>query len=370
MISHRGAEFASLIERCTRGLQAIFKTSQPVITFAASGTGGMEAAVVNTLSPGDRVLSVSVGVFGDRFGRICRNFGLEVDELRFEWGEPADPDALADRLAGDGGRRYAAVTLTHNETSTAITNDTATLAKIVRDYGALALVDAVSGMLATEFRFDEWDVDAAVAGSQKAFMLPPGLCFVALGPRGWEAAEKSALPKFYWDLRAMKASLEKGQTAYTPAVGMMFGLDAALELILEEGVDQTVERHRRLAEGVRGAVEALGLKLFSARSHASNAVTAILPPPSVAADDIRKHISSRYGVVFSGGQAKLRGQIFRIAHMGAVAEKDMMAALGALEMTLAELGAPVELGSGVRAAQSLWLGGRLSPELVVAGVRQ
>ncbi len=352
MIAHRAPEMVELYHRVVERLQYVFQTRADLFVLASSGTGGMEAAIANTLSPGDAVLCISVGVFGDRFAKIAQAFGMDVDVLAFEWGQAADPSAIEQKLKS--GKQYKAVTLTHNETSTAITNDTASIAPMVREHGALFLVDCISGMLCTDFRTDEWDCDVVVAASQKAFMLPPGLCFVSVSPRAWEAVERAKSPRFYFDFRAMREPAKKGQTAYTPAVGLFFGADAALGMILREGAEQVIARHARLAAGVRAGVKALGLKLFSDEAHASNGVTAIVPPAGIDADSLRALLSQRYSVVLSGGQGKLKGQIFRIAHMGAVSEKDLLGALGTLELALSEMGHRAEPGASVAAAVRAW----------------
>ncbi len=354
MIAHRGTEFPEVFKKVCRQLQECFKTKNEIIIFAATGTGAMESAVVNTLSPGDHVLCVSIGKFGERWIELCRKFGVEVDTLEYEWGEPARPEDVAQRLAEKGEGYYRAVLFTHNETSTGLTNDSAAIARAAREHGALTIVDCISGILATPCPVDEWELDVVVAGSQKAFMIPPGLAFVSVSERAWEACANSRLPKYYWDWQAMRASAAKGETAYTPAVGLILGLEAALELILAEGVDNVIERHRRLAEGVRAAVSALGLSLLGPESHASNAVTAIRGPEGINPDELRKLASARYGVIFSGGQGKLKGKIFRISHMGAIGERELLSAIAVIEMCLKQLGYAVELGRGVAAAEALW----------------
>jgi aspartate aminotransferase-like enzyme len=279
---------------------------------------------------------------------------MDVDVLAFEWGRAADLAAVAEKLR-TSGKQYKAVTVTHNETSTAVTNETKAIAALVREHGALLIVDCISGMLCTDFETDAWGCDVVVAGSQKAFMLPPGLAFVSVSERAKEAMVQSKCPKFYFDLAAMLESGTKRQTAYTPAVGLFFGLETAMELILKEGVDAVIARHKRLAEGVRAGVKATGLKFFMDEAHASNALTAILPPDGVDADKLRSLLSRKHSIVLSGGQGKLKGQIFRISHMGAVSERELLGALCALEMGLREMGYACDVGAAAHAAANVWM---------------
>jgi aspartate aminotransferase-like enzyme len=353
MLGHRAPEMCELYGSVEARMKQVFRTEGDILLFACSGTGGMEASISNTCSPGDSVLVISVGVFGDRYAKIARAYGMDVDVVSFAAGQAADPDVVAGHLA-KAGKTYRAVTITHNETSTAVTNDTEALAKVAREHGALVLVDCISGMLCTEFAADAWGCDVVIAGSQKAFMMPPGMAFVSLSERAKAAVAESTSPRFYFDMRAMLKSAADKQTAYTPAVGLFFAADAALDLIMAEGVDAMIARHKRLGEGVRAAIKGMGLSLFADEAHASNALTSILPPEGLAADGIRKHLSSRYDIILSGGQADLKGKIFRIAHMGATTEKELFGALCALELSLLEMGHACEPGSAAKAAASVW----------------
>ncbi|MGD8237615.1 MAG: alanine--glyoxylate aminotransferase family protein [Armatimonadota bacterium] len=347
MIGHRTDEYSEMHLRCEDRLKQIFRTENQILIFASSGTGGMEAAVVNTLSPGDKVLAVNCGNFGQRFGEIARRFGADVDELVYAPGTAADPDQIAAKLDADA--EIKAVLATFNETSTGVTNDMAAIGAAVRGHNALLLVDAISGMAAIECRCDEWGLDVVVAGSQKAFMLPPGLAFVSVSQAAWAAVEQSRLPKFYWDFQAMGTRAEEGQTAYTPAVSMIFALDEALAIIAEEGVDGFAARHVRMAAAVRAAVEALGLRLLADPAHLSNTVTAVRGD-GFDPDAMRTVMRDKYNVLLSGGQKELKGKIFRIGHMGAVTEREVLTTISCLEAALCDVGVAISRGTGVAAA--------------------
>lgn len=347
MIGHRTDEYSQIHLACDQRLQQIYGTENHVLIFASSGTGGMEAAIVNTLSPGDKVLSVNCGNFGHRFGEMARRFGAEVDELLYKPGTAADPDDVAARLDADADIK--AVLATFNETSTGVSNDIAAIGAAVKEHDALLLVDAISGMAALECHTDEWGLDVVVAGSQKAFMLPPGLAFVSVSDAAWEAVERSTLPKFYWDFKAMAGRADEGQTAYTAAVSMMFALDEALGIIMEEGVEAFAARHVRMATAVRAAVEGLGLRLFADPEHASNTVTAVRGD-GFDPDAMRTVLRDKYNVLLSGGQKELKGKIFRIGHMGAVTEREILTTISCLEAALSDVGVAVPGGAGVTAA--------------------
>lgn len=355
MINHRGPEFKELFSELTSGLKGVFRTENDIIIYPSAGTGGMEAAVVNFISPGERVLVVSIGNFGDRFAEIARRFGARVDKLNFAWGTAADPAALAERLKEDTNKEIKAVFVTHNETSTGVTNNLQALREAAGDHPALFIVDSVSGLGAMELETDGWDLDVVVAGSQKSFMIPPGLSFISVSKRAWEAAEKCTNARYYWDIREARQYAGKGQTPYTPALPQLTALAESLRMIKEEGLPQIIARHRRLRDMVRAGVRALGLELLAGDEIASNAVTAVLAPPGIEADAIRKVLREKYHVIVAGGQNQLKNKIFRIGHLGYVQELDILAAMAALEMALANCGYRVNLGQGVRAAQEVVL---------------
>ncbi len=350
MINHRGPEFAALLAEATVGLKRIFKTEHEVFILTGSGTGGLEAAIVNTLSPGDLALSVSIGVFGDRFASIAKAFGVRVETLDFAWGAGADPGRIRERLAADSGKQIKAVLITQNETSTGAANDLAAIGPVVREHGALLLVDGISSLLAMDCQMDAWGLDVVVAGSQKAFMIPPGLCFVGVSDRAWAAMEQATIPRFYWDFRAAKDYLERGQTPWTPAVPQVFQLVEAIRILEREGLEACFARHARLARAVRAGVQALGLELFAQPRHASNAVTSVRAPKGVAVADLRKLLRTKYGVVLAGGQGRIKDDIFRIGHLGYVSESDIIATLGALGLALRELGFEADSSAGAAAA--------------------
>jgi aspartate aminotransferase-like enzyme len=343
MINHRGPEFAEIVRRVTDQLRHFFQTDQLVLGFPASGTGAMECAVVNAFSPGDEVLAVTIGVFGNRLAKIAELFGLHVTRLEVPWGQAADPQAIAARLAELPGAR--GVLVTHNETSTGVTNDLQAIAAAIRAArpDILLVVDAVSSLGCVDLRMDEWDLDLVFTGSQKGWMVPPGLAMIAASARAWTATERATLPRYYWDLRLARKSLEKGQTPYTPPVGIYFGLDVALQMMREEGREAIFARHQAVASLTHTRARALGLQLFAEPAHASHTVTAIQVPEGVDGKALTKALREREGVVIAGGQERLEGQIIRIGHLGYVHEADITSCMDALERQLRALGyrAPV-----------------------------
>lgn len=331
MINHRGPEFAALIRDVTARLKPWFGTTNDLLILTSSGTGGLEAAVVNTLSPGDRVLAVTVGAFGNRFAEIAEAFGAAVTRLRVPEGQAADPRAIARALEEQGP--FKAVLVTHNETSTGVTNDLAAIGEAVRPSGALLVVDAVSAVGSIEMRADAWGVDVVVSGSQKGWMVPPGLAFVTMSPRAWQAYETARMPRFYWDLRKSQQTLEKGQTPATPAISILYGLRVALDMLDAEGMAQVFERHARLARMTREGVKRLGQGLLADEARASNTVTAVMPPPGTDVKQLLARLNER-GIVLASGQGALSGKIYRIGHLGYVSEADVREVLVALEAVL------------------------------------
>jgi aspartate aminotransferase-like enzyme len=338
MINHRGPEFAELLQGITGQLQYFFQTSQPVLGFPAAGTGAMESAIVNCFSPGDAVLSISVGVFGNRLAHIAELFGLQVSRVEQEWGLAADGEQVGIRLEQMTNLR--GVLITHNETSTGVTNDLRVLAQLVRERHpeALIVVDAVSSLACIDLQMDAWDLDVVFTASQKGWMLPPGLAMVSVSERAWAATKRATLPRYYWDYQTARKSLEKGQTPYTPPVSLYFGLETALQLMRSEGREAIFARHRQVAGLTRARARRLGLELFAEPSHASNTVTAIRVPESVPAKSLTRALREHEGVVVAGGQERLEGKIIRIGHLGYVHEPDIIACMDALERQLAALG--------------------------------
>lgn len=336
MINHRGKEFGTLTHQVTSRLKELFQTKGDVFILTSSGTGAMEAAIVNSLSPGDKVLSLSNGVFGDRFATIAERFGAEVTRLAFEWGRAVDPDAAKRALESDP--KIKAVLVTHNETSTGVTNDLAAVANVVKQYDKLLLVDAISSLGCIDLQVDAWGCDVVVTGSQKGWMVPPGLAFVSVSQRGWQAHAEAKMPRFYWDFSKAKDFLGKGQTPWTPAVSVFYALGIALEMMAEEGLPNIFARHAHLGQRTREGVKALGLSLFADEKHASNTVTAISSPSGVDSKRLVDTVREEHGIVLAGGQGNLAGKIFRIGHLGFVTEADIDDVIAQLRLALPKLG--------------------------------
>jgi len=336
MINHRGKEFEELIGQVTLRLKELFQTKGDVFVLTCSGTGGMETAIVNTLSPGDRVLSVSIGAFGDRFATIAERFGADVTRLSFEWGQAADLDVIKRSLDSDASIK--AVLVTHNETSTGVTNDLAAISSLVKSYDKLIIVDGISSVGCIEMCFDDWGCDVVVTGSQKGFMVPPSLAMVAVSERAWKAHAEAKMPRFYWDFTAAKNFLDKGQTPWTPAVSTFYALAVSLEMMAEEGMANIFTRHARLGQKTREGVKSLGLSLFADEKFASNTVTAVKSPEGVDAKHLLQILRDEQGFVLAGGQQKLGGKIFRIGHLGYVTDADIDDVLRVLRLVLPKVG--------------------------------
>lgn len=335
MINHRGPEFAQVLRRVTDGLNWVYGVDTDVLSITTSGTGGLEAAVVNTLSPGDRVLSVSIGSFGDRFGQIAEAYGAEVERYSLEWGEAADPAEVGRRLDADPSLK--AVLVTHNETSTGVTNDLESIAKEIRARDRLILVDGVSSISSIPCNVMRWGLDAVVSGSQKGWMTQPGLAFLWLSERGWAANAEAKMPRFYFDAVKTRDSIAKGENPWTPAMAVYFAMDKAFELMRAEGLEGIFTRHEAIADYTRERVANLGLKLVPVDpARASNTVTAIWWPEGVDGSAISKRAREEFDVVLGGGQGKLRGKIFRIGHLGYVSQEDIKAAMDVVEKLLNE----------------------------------
>jgi len=338
MINHRGPEFQEILTRITSGLQRFFLTGNDVLTLTSAGTGALEAAVVNTLSPADKALVVSIGVFGDRFADIARTYGVDVDVVAFEQGTAADPEQVAAALKKNAA--YKAILLTHNETSTGVTNDLGALASAIR--GArpdiLIVVDAISSLGSVPCPVDAWDLDVVFTGSQKGWMVPPGMAMVSVSERAWKASAAATIPRYYFDYGKAKSYLEKGQTPWTPAVSVYFAMDVALQKLEAEGLENIHERHLRLGQYARASVKALGLELLADERFASNTVTAVRVPHGVEGAALNKMMRTEYGTVLAGGQGALTGKIFRIGHLGKVSEADLKACFDALTLALPRVG--------------------------------
>ena len=336
MINHRGPEFAQILHDVTEKLKQLFQTKGDVFLLTGSGTGGLEAAIVNTLSPGDKVLSVTIGVFGERFGTIAEEFGAEVTPLRFEWGKAAEVEAVRQALRAEP--KIKAVLVTHNETSTGVTNDLEAISSVVKEYDKLLLVDAISSLGSIDLPVDDWHCDVTVTGSQKGWMVPPGLAMVSLSQEAWQAYSKAKMPRFYWDFTKAKDYLEKGQNPWTPAISVVFALTVSLEMILKEGLANVIARHARVAKAARDGIKSLGLSLFAEESHASNTVTSVAASDGLDTKKLLRILREEHQVVLGGGQQRLDGKIFRIGHLGWVTEDDIEAVISALKVVLPQAG--------------------------------
>ena len=336
MINHRGPEFGQILNGVTAKLKQLFQTKGDVFVLTGSGTGGLEAAVVNTLSPGDKVLSVSIGVFGERFASIAQQFGAEVISLRSEWGQSADVDAVRQALYAEP--KIKAVMVTHNETSTGVTNDLAAIGSVVKEFDKLLLVDAISSLGSVNLPVDDWHCDVTVTGSQKGWMVPPGLTMISLSQEAWQAYSKAKMPRFYWDFDKARSYLEKGQTPWTPAVSIVFALSVSLEMMLREGLANIIARHARVGKVARDGVKSLGLSLFAEENHASNTVTAVAASDGLDTKKLVKILREEHQMVLAGGQQTLDGKIFRIGHLGWVTEEDIKTVISELRMALPSAG--------------------------------
>jgi aspartate aminotransferase-like enzyme len=351
-IGHRTPEFSKLLRGAVDDLKWLGQTARDPYVITSSGTGAMEAAIVNTVNSGDGVLSLIVGVFGERWAKISEAYGAKVERVISEPGQPVDLVLLAEKLKKDKEQKIKVVTVTHNETSTGVINDLQAIAKLVRSHGALLIVDAVTSFGAVNLPIDEWQVDVLVTGSQKALMLPPGLGVIFFSERAWRVSENCKTPRFYLDLRKYKKSLEQDTTPATPNVSLVAGLRESLLMMREDGTEKIIARHLRLKEALRSGIKALGLKLFVADEHASPTITAILPPNGISVADIRKGLKEDFRILVADGQEELKGKIFRIGHMGYVFERDILMTLAALESVLRKLGHEVTPGKAVEAASS------------------
>jgi aspartate aminotransferase-like enzyme len=336
MINHRGPEFAGSLNNATDMLKKAFRTQNDVFVLTGSGTGGLEAAAVNVLSPGDKVLSVSIGVFGDRFANIAKTFGAEIVPLKYEWGKAARADDIRCEL--DKNPDVKAVFVTHNETSTGVTNDLESISKAVKEYDKLLVVDAISSLGSIELPVDEWNLDVVVTGSQKGWMVPPGLVMAAVSEAAWKANAEAKMPRFYWDFAKAKSYLDKGQTPWTPAVSIVFALEIALNMMLKEGIEAINQRHARIAEKTRKGVEALGLDFFAEEGYRSNTVTSVAAPEGLDVKELLKIMRQEHDIVLGGGQMSMAGKIFRIGHLGWVSDEDIDNVFAALKVALPKAG--------------------------------
>ena len=355
VVHHRAPRFTEILKDVIAGLKYVFQTENDIIIFASSGTGAMESAVVNTVSPGDQVLVASCGNFGERWNKLATTYGAAVTFLEYEWGTKVDPDDIRRALAENPATK--AVFVQQSETSTGVVNDIETIGAIVAETPALLVVDAISGLGATDLRTDAWHVDVCVSGSQKALMTPPGLAFVAVSEKAWPVIEANAAPRFYFDFVSYrkKMSGDAAQTPYTPAVSALVAQSKAIEMIREEGLENVFERHRVLSRAAKEGMKALGLELFGPDDPEANSVTAVKVPEGVDGAQIGKLARDKYGVWLAGGQGKLKGQIFRLGHCGYFGASDIVVGLSTVEMVLAQLGYDVPFGASLAAAEQVFL---------------
>ena len=344
VVHHRGPDFKAVYERCLGRLREVYRTDSEVLMFTASGSGAMESTVANLCSPGDRVLVVSAGYFGERWAAVAEQFGCQVDHLQYEWGEAPRSDDVAEREAA------RVVFLTQSETSTGVVADIPALAAAAKASGALVAVDAISSLGAIPLETDEWGLDAVVSGSQKALMTPPGLAAVSVSDAAWEANAGAQSPRFYFDWERTRKAQAKLDAAFTPAVSLIVGFDVALGLVLEHGLEAAFDRHVRLGRACREGVKAMGLELFSPDEDASAVVTAVRAPEGIDSGELVLALRDRFGVTLAPGQGELKGKIFRIGHIGYYDVFDITTALGAVELALAEMGADIERGVAVTRA--------------------
>jgi len=359
IIDHRGPKFAALVEACLEGLKGVFQTrAGHVILYPGSGTGAWEAAIVNTLSPGDRVLAVVNGHFATGFARTAEAYGIEVDKIEVPYGTGAPADEIERRLRADVAHQLSAVLVVHNETSTGVTSNVAAVRAAIdrAKHGALLLVDTVSSLASIDFRLDEWAVDVALTGPQKGLMLPPGMAILAISEKALAAGEKARCPRAYWDWRPVLERNRRGEYPYTPATVLLFGLEEALKMLAEEGLSNVFARHARLAEACRRAVRALGLEILCRNpAESSNTLTAVVLPPAFDSDELIRHAYRRLELSLGVGLGAVKGRVFRIGHLGSLNELDLLGGLAGVEMMLKEVGVPVTLGAGLAAAQEFLL---------------
>jgi aspartate aminotransferase-like enzyme len=352
IIHHRTPQFQAILKEATEGLKYIFQTKNDVFILTSSGTGAMEAAVVNLLSSGDTALTVQGGKFGERWSEICQAYAITAEVIDVEWGKAVEPKEIEKRLKANP--KIKAVFTTLCETSTGVTNDIEAIGKVVKDTSAVLVVDAISGLGAIPLATDTWFCDLVVSGSQKGLMLPPGLGFISVSPKAWKIIEAAKSPKYYFDLKAAKKALDQTDTPFTPAITLIIALVEALNMLKDDSIEKIFLRHKKMADATRQAVKALGLELF-APSAASDVVTAVKSPIGIDGEKLVKTMRDNYGVTIAGGQAELKGKVFRIAHMGYIEEFDIIAGIACLEKVLKQMGYNCALGEGIRAAQEVFL---------------
>ncbi len=352
IIHHRTPQFQEILKEVSVGLKYVYQTASDVFIISSSGTGAMEAAVVNLLSSGDTALVVQGGKFGERWAEIAKAYGINAEVIDVAWGKAVTPEEISKRLKANP--EIKAVFTTLCETSTGVDNDIENIAKVVRETSAVLVVDAISGLGAIDLKTDAWGVDVVVSGSQKGLMLPPGLGFISVSPRAWKLVEASKSGRYYLDLRKAKKAIDKNDTPFTSSITLIIALNESLKLMRADGLEYIFARHKKMADAVRAAAKALGLELF-APTAASDAVTAVKVPAGIDGEKLVKTMRDSYGVTIAGGQDELKGKIFRIAHMGFISEFDIITALSCLEKVFTQMGYKFTLGAGIKAAEEVFL---------------
>jgi aspartate aminotransferase-like enzyme len=353
IIHHRTPQFQAVLKDAGEGLRYVFQTAVDVLMLTSSGSGAMEAAVANLLSPGDTALCVQAGKFGERWTELCNAYGVKAEVIDVEWGRAVDPQEIRSRLQATSSKHKAVFT-TLCETSTGVVTDIEAIGKIVKDTPAVLVVDAISGLGAIDLKTDAWNCDVVVSGSQKGLMLPPGLAFISVSPKAWKLIDAAKSPRYYFDLKEAKKAWAKTDTPFTPAITLVIALNEALKMLRQEGLENIFLRHKKMADALRSALKALGLELF-APTASSDVVTAVKVPADVDGEKLVKTMRDTYGVTIAGGQAELKGKVFRIAHMGFIEEFDIIVGIACLEKALSQMGYRFALGAGLKAAQEVFL---------------
>ena len=352
IIHHRTPQFQAILKEATEGLKYVFKTQNEVFILTSSGTGAMEAAVINLLSPQDTAVTVQGGKFGERWTEICQSYSINTEIIDVEWGKAVEPQEIDRRLKANP--KIKAVFTTLCETSTGVTHDIEAVGKAVKNSQAVLVVDAISGLGAIPLLTDEWACDVVVSGSQKGLMLPPGLAFISVSAKAWEKVSASKCPKYYFDLKEAKKALQNIDTPFTPAVSLVVALNESLKMMRQDGLENIFSRHKKMANATRAGMKALGLELF-APTVASDVVTSVKVPPGIDGEKLVKTMRDTYGVTIAGGQAELKGKVFRIAHMGYIEEFDIIVCISCLEKVLQQMGYKFQLGQGIKAAEEVFL---------------
>jgi len=352
IIHHRTPQFQAVLKEVTEGLKYVFQTSGDVLILTSSGTGAMEAAVVNLLSAGDTAITVEGGKFGERWTELCSAYGIKTEVIKVEWGKAVSPAEIEKKLKANPAIKAVFTTLC--ETSTGVTNDIKALGEVVKNFDAVLVVDAISGLGAIDLKVDDWSVDVCVSGSQKGLMLPPGLAFISVSKKAWLKIDSAKSLKYYFDLKVAKKAIEKTDTPFTPAISLVMALSEALKLMQADSLENIFNRHTKMAQATRAAMKALGLELF-APDAASDVVTAVKVPQGVDGEKLVKVMRDTYGVTIAGGQSEMKGKIFRIAHMGYIGEFDIIVGISCLEKVFKQMGYKFDFGAGVKAAQEIFL---------------